>query len=223
MARPARALFSIRNPGRRRWRCATPARTRSGAWPRSLCPAINSRQASTFFASDYGGVMLSIVDVIAYDRKPRTARGSCRLHVHVQLRIHVHDGRKPGVTWMYHRHAKASGHMEISGELAAGRLMASVTRGRGRGPGGQLAALPLRAGCCPVPGCGERIDPTRLMCRRDWYLVPREVRDQVWATWRSGQGAFAQEHQAAVLRAISGRAAAGKVVAAGPAQARTPS
>jgi len=40
------------------------------------------------------------------------------------------------------------------------------------------------------------------MCRRDWYLVPRELRDQVWATWRSGQGAFTPEHQAAVLLAI---------------------
>ena len=112
--------------------------------------------------------------------------------------------------------------MKTSSELAAGRLIASVTGGRGRGPGGQLAALPLRAGYCPVRGCGERIDPTRLMCRRDWYLVPRELRDHVWATWRSGQGAFAPEHQAAVLRAVSGRAAGNAVVIVAGPGARTP-
>jgi hypothetical protein len=113
--------------------------------------------------------------------------------------------------------------MKTSSELAAGQLAAPVTAGRGRGPGGQLTGLPLRAGYCPVQGCGERIDPTRLMCRRDWYLVPKELRDQVWATWRSGQGAFTPEHQAAVLRAITGRAAGGNtvVIVPGP-DARTP-
>src|SRR5712692_1936277 len=95
------------------------------------------------------------------------------------------------------------GDMDMSGKLAAGHLAAAVTAGRGRGPRSQLAALQPRASRCPIPGCGEQIDPTRLMCRRDWYLVPKELRDQVWATWRSGQGAFTREHQAAVLRAIS--------------------
>lgn len=105
----------------------------------------------------------------------------------------------------------------MSGELAAARLLTGVTAGRGRGPGGQLAALPSQAGRCPVPGCGEEIDPTRLMCRGDWYLVPRELRDQVWATWRSGQGAFSREHQAAVLRAISSARRLGpQRLAAGP-------
>ena len=60
--------------------------------------------------------------------------------------------------------------------------------------------LPLPAGRCPVPGCGDPIDRTRLMCRRDWYLVPKQLRDRVWATWRSGQGAASREHQQAVLR-----------------------
>jgi hypothetical protein len=35
-----------------------------------------------------------------------------------------------------------------------------------------------------------------------WYMVPKEVRDRVWATWRSGQGAFGREHQDAVRAAI---------------------
>jgi hypothetical protein len=55
---------------------------------------------------------------------------------------------------------------------------------------------------CAVPGCGEAIDPSRLMCRRDWYLVPKPMRDQVWCTWRSGQGAISREHEEAVRKAI---------------------
>jgi hypothetical protein len=59
--------------------------------------------------------------------------------------------------------------------------------GPGKGPGGAL--LPLWSGPkrCPVVGCDERIDPSRLMCRRDWYLVPHEIRGRIWATWRSGE------------------------------------
>jgi hypothetical protein len=41
------------------------------------------------------------------------------------------------------------------------------------------------------------------MCRRDWYLVPKPVRDRVWRTWRSGQEANTPQHQQAVLKAIA--------------------
>jgi hypothetical protein len=53
--------------------------------------------------------------------------------------------------------------------------------GRGRGPGGQAVQFGAPAGRCLVPGCGEVIDGSRLMCRRDWYAVPRPLRDLVWA------------------------------------------
>lgn len=41
-------------------------------------------------------------------------------------------------------------------------------------------------GRCPIPGCGDRVDRTRLMCRHDWCLVPRQLRDRVGdlALWR---------------------------------------
>lgn len=91
----------------------------------------------------------------------------------------------------------------MSSKLTGATMIAAVTEGRGRGPGGQQAGLRSQVSRCPIPGCGEQIDPTRLMCRRDWYLVPKGLRDQVWATWRSGQGASAREHQAAVRRAIN--------------------
>jgi hypothetical protein len=82
------------------------------------------------------------------------------------------------------------------------RIGRKLLRGRGRGPGYPRTHLRARASRCPVPGCGESIDPSRLMCRHDWYLVPKPMRDQVWCTWRSGQGAFSREHQEAVRKAI---------------------
>ncbi len=82
--------------------------------------------------------------------------------------------------------------------------IAPVPGGRGRGPRGKLsglAGLP-RHSRCPVPGCHDQIDPSRLMCRSHWYLVPKQIRDRVWATWRSGQGAFSSEHLETVRMAI---------------------
>jgi hypothetical protein len=89
-------------------------------------------------------------------------------------------------------------------QLAEGRTaVAHLPSGRGRGPGGQLTALTEgSANRCPVSGCVEQIDPSRLMCRRDWYLVPKQMRDLVWTTWRSGQGASSGEHREAVRTAI---------------------
>jgi hypothetical protein len=75
--------------------------------------------------------------------------------------------------------------------------------GRGRGPGGQLAGLTLPVGACPITCCGDPIDPSRLMCRRHWYEVPRQLRDHVWTTWRSGESAASREHRDAVLIAIA--------------------
>ena len=79
----------------------------------------------------------------------------------------------------------------------------ALPSGSGKGPGGAL--LPLSSGPkrCPVIGCGEPIDPSRLMCRRDWYLVPYALRGRIWATWRSGEAAFSSKHQAAVHEAIA--------------------
>jgi hypothetical protein len=88
-------------------------------------------------------------------------------------------------------------------QLAERRDVSALPGGRGRGPGGQRTGLPVPTGLCAVPGCGDQIDPARLMCRRDWYQVPRRLRDQVWRTWRSGQEANGREHQEAVLQAIA--------------------
>ncbi|HEX9551842.1 MAG TPA: hypothetical protein VF983_01440 [Streptosporangiaceae bacterium] len=86
----------------------------------------------------------------------------------------------------------------MTGQLA----ITAVTGGRGRGPRGQLTTLWSGADWCPIPRCSRQIDPSRLMCRSHWYMVPKELRDQVWATWRSGQGACSAEHRGAVHRAV---------------------
>ena len=91
----------------------------------------------------------------------------------------------------------------MTSQLTERRDVSALPGGRGRGPGGQPTGLLLPIGLCAVPGCGDPIDPTRLMCRRDWYQVPKRLRDKVWHTWRSGREANGRAHQQAVLEAIS--------------------
>jgi len=87
----------------------------------------------------------------------------------------------------------------MTGDLAA----RAVTGGLGRGPRGQLTTLWTGAEACAIPRCRNQIDPSRLMCRTHWYMVPKELRDDVWATWRSGDGAFSKAHQDAVRMAVA--------------------
>ena len=91
----------------------------------------------------------------------------------------------------------------MTSNMIDGRMIAQLTAGRGRGPGGQPVGLSQRTGRCPISGCYEEIDPSRLMCRTHWYLVPKQSRDRVWATWRSGEGVSSRDHEDAVLMAMS--------------------
>jgi hypothetical protein len=89
-------------------------------------------------------------------------------------------------------------------ERRAGReLPAGRGRGPGPGPGSNVTAGPQSACRCPVSGCAEQVDPSRLMCRGHWCQLPRQLRTLVWATWRSGEGALSSEHLEAVRLAIS--------------------
>lgn len=91
----------------------------------------------------------------------------------------------------------------MTSQLGERHDVSALLEGRGRGPGGQPSGLRLPTGRCAVPVCGEQIDQTRLMCRHDWYHVPKWLRDQVWRSWRSGQEANSREHQQAVIQAIA--------------------
>jgi hypothetical protein len=107
-------------------------------------------------------------------------------------------GREQASRGVIHRGVREGGST-MTGDLAA----RAVTGGLGRGPRGQLTALWSGTDECSIPRCNGQIDPSRLMCRAHWYMVPKELRDHVWATWRSGQGAFSQEHLDAVRTAVA--------------------
>lgn len=47
--------------------------------------------------------------------------------------------------------------------------------------------MPLVHHVCHARQCMTPVDPKMLMCKRHWYMVPKELRDKVWATYRSGQ------------------------------------
>lgn len=37
---------------------------------------------------------------------------------------------------------------------------------------------------CPIEGCPNGRADKQLMCKRHWYMVPKELRDKVWLTAR---------------------------------------
>lgn len=40
---------------------------------------------------------------------------------------------------------------------------------------------------CHASDCLERVPPKMLMCRRHWYMVPRELRSAIWGAYVIGQ------------------------------------
>lgn len=40
---------------------------------------------------------------------------------------------------------------------------------------------------CHATGCDARVPPAMWGCRRHWYMVPKPIRDRIWATYRVGQ------------------------------------
>lgn len=72
---------------------------------------------------------------------------------------------------------------------------------------------------CPIGGCVARIPVDKLMCRSHWYMVPADLRPEVYRTWRRRQqargtdewGAAVQVHRAVkeqAIAAVEGRLAA---------------
>jgi len=56
---------------------------------------------------------------------------------------------------------------------------------------------------CPARNCTKRVEAGRLMCRDDWYRVPRPLRAAVWRAWDYGAGAGSEAHTAAIMAAIA--------------------
>lgn len=40
---------------------------------------------------------------------------------------------------------------------------------------------------CHATGCEVKVPPRLFMCRRHWYMLPKEWRDAVWAVYVPGQ------------------------------------
>jgi hypothetical protein len=52
---------------------------------------------------------------------------------------------------------------------------------------------------CPSDGCTRSVPQTQLACREHWYALPKEIRDEVWRTYRAPGR---EGHAAAVLAAV---------------------
>ncbi len=53
---------------------------------------------------------------------------------------------------------------------------------------------------CPAAGCTKTIPSHMVACKAHWFKVPKELRDQIWATYRTKPGGPA--HREAVFEAV---------------------
>lgn len=40
---------------------------------------------------------------------------------------------------------------------------------------------------CHWPGCGQQVPPALWGCKRHWMMLPKRLRDAIWASYRPGQ------------------------------------
>jgi hypothetical protein len=40
---------------------------------------------------------------------------------------------------------------------------------------------------CHWPNCSVEVPPAMWGCRKHWFMLPKHLRDKVWATYRKGQ------------------------------------
>lgn len=40
---------------------------------------------------------------------------------------------------------------------------------------------------CHARNCGIQVPPKLFMCRKHWFMVPKYLRDSIWATYTPGQ------------------------------------
>lgn len=64
---------------------------------------------------------------------------------------------------------------------------------------------------CHAEQCNVPVPPKMLMCRCHWFMVPKQLREAVWAEYRPGQEIDKQptdaymEVQRAAVRAVADR------------------
>lgn len=54
---------------------------------------------------------------------------------------------------------------------------------------------------CHATGCSQLVTPAMFMCKRHWFRLPKQTRDQIWATYRPGQEADWQPSREYLLTA----------------------
>ncbi len=40
---------------------------------------------------------------------------------------------------------------------------------------------------CHAINCKIEVPPEMLMCKKHWFMVPKDIRNQIWEHYRSGQ------------------------------------
>lgn len=50
-----------------------------------------------------------------------------------------------------------------------------------------LAANQTRSHTCHWPGCTRQVPPAMWGCRSHWFALPKDIRDDIWASYRVGQ------------------------------------
>ncbi len=64
----------------------------------------------------------------------------------------------------------------------------------------------MSAHWCYAEGCEVEVPPRMLMCLRHWRMVPRDLQDAIWRTYRPGQEIDkcpSEEYMVAQRRAIA--------------------
>lgn len=67
-------------------------------------------------------------------------------------------------------------------------------------------AIPMRSKgrYCAADGCGERVTPGKLMCRRHWFQLPRDMRAAILSAWSARRAEPYQEAVEAARNYLGG-------------------
>lgn len=49
------------------------------------------------------------------------------------------------------------------------------------------SATQFREHYCHWPGCNKQVPPAMWGCKKHWFMLPKRLRDKIWATYRGGQ------------------------------------